>query len=237
MYLDYFVQHANSNGLDPTYHKDKSAVASKYGYRCVHVFDWDDQDKILELINPRKTIVYARQGNIKVLDLKTCNEFLNEYHLQGTVRGQVVGYGLYLNEDLVQVMTFGKPRYNSRFEWELLRLCSKSSVQVVGGASRLFQYFIKDKHPSSIISYCDVSKFSGNVYKELGMTLKEVTTPAKIWSKDNLRVTDNLLRQRGYDQLFNANYGKGTSNEQLMLDHDWLPVYDCGQAVYEWFVG
>ena len=229
------VYDANSNGLDHTYHKDKSAVASKHGYRCVHVFDWDDQDKILELINPRKTIVYARQGSIKVLDLKTCNEFLNEYHLQGSVRGQVVGYGLYLNEDLVQVMTFGKPRYNSRFEWELLRLCSKSSVQVVGGANRLLQHFIRDKHPSSIISYCDVSKFSGNVYKGLGMTLKEVTSPAKIWSKDNLRVTDNLLRQRGYDQLFNANYGKGTSNEQLMLDHDWLPVYDCGQAVYEWF--
>lgn len=66
------------------------------------------------------------------------------------------------------------------------------------------------------------------------MILKEVTSPAKVWSKDNLRVTDNLLRQRGYDQLFNANYDKGTSNEQLMLDHGWLPVYDCGQAVYVW---
>lgn len=229
------VYDANSNGLDPMYHRNKSAIASKYGYRCIHVFDWDDQDKILELIDPRKTIVYARQGNIKVLDLKTCNEFLNKYHLQSSVRGQVVCYGLYLNEDLIQVMTFGKPRYNSKFEWELLRLCSKSSVQVVGGANRLFQYFIGDRHPSSIVSYCDVSKFSGAVYKGLGMTLKEVTSPAKIWSKDNLRVTDNLLRQRGYDQLFGANYGKGTSNEQLMIDHGWLPVYDCGQAVYEWF--
>lgn len=228
------VYDAASSGLDPTYHRNKSVVASRYGYRCVHVFDWDEPDKIIELINPHKTIVYARQGIVKSLDLKTCNEFLNRYHLQGSVRGQVVCYGLYFNDDLVQVMTFGKPRYNPKFEWELLRLCSRSSVRVVGGANRLFQHFIRDRRPSSIISYCDISKFSGNVYKELGMTLKEVASPAKVWSKDNMRITDNLLRQRGYDQLFNANYGKGISNEQLMLNHDWLPVYDCGQAVYEW---
>lgn len=29
---------------------------------------------------------------------------------------------------------------------------------------------------------------------------------------------------------------KGTSNEQLMLDTGWLPVYDCGQAVYSYHI-
>ena len=29
-----------------------------------------------------------------------------------------------------------------------------------------------------------------------------------------------------------TNYRKGTSNEQLMIDYGWLPVYDCGQAIY-----
>ena len=27
-------------------------------------------------------------------------------------------------------------------------------------------------------------------------------------------IIDNLLRQRGFDQLFGTNYGKGTSNEK-----------------------
>lgn len=35
-----------------------------------------------------------------------------------------------------------------------------------------------------------------------------------------------------YDQLFGTSFGKGTSNEELMLLDGWLPVYDCGQAVY-----
>lgn len=29
-------------------------------------------------------------------------------------------------------------------------------------------------------------------------------------------------------------YGKGTNNEELMIKHNWLPVYDCGQKVFEW---
>jgi hypothetical protein len=46
-----------------------------------------------------------------------------------------------------------------------------------------------------------------------------------------------LLRQRGFDQLLGKEYGcygKGTDNEQLMLQHGFLPVVDCGQASYIW---
>lgn len=47
-------------------------------------------------------------------------------------------------------------------------------------------------------------------------------------------ITNNLLLQRGYDQLFGTDFGKGTSNEQLMIENGWLPVYDCGQVVYQY---
>ena len=61
-----------------------------------------------------------------------------------------------------------------------------------------------------------------------------VNAPNKLWSKGSKVITDALLRQRGYDQLFGTSYGKGTSNEELMVQHGWRTVYDCGQAVYEW---
>ena len=96
----------------------------------------------------------------------------------------------------------------------------------------MFAEFKRSCADNSVISYCDLSKFTGSVYEKIGMKLSHVTSPAKIWSKGSKKVTDNLLRQRGYDQLFNANYGKGTSNEQLMLEHGWLPIYDCGQKVF-----
>lgn len=220
-------------GLDKYYHRDKSKLAEKYGYRCIHIFDWDSIDKIVNMLKP-KIPRYARNCEIVELDAEVVSTFEDLYHLQGRVRRQKICLGLYLNNELIQVMTFGAPRYNKNYEWELLRLCSDSRYAVVGGAEKLWKYFIHNYNPNSVISYCDVAKFSGQVYSRLGMILKNVVEPNKIWSKGGEMITGNLLLQRGYDQLFHTNYGKGTDNEQLMLDHGWLPVYDCGQSVYEY---
>lgn len=129
-------------------------------------------------------------------------------------------------------MTFGKPRYNKNYAVEILRFATLPGYRVIGGASKLFKYFVKTFEIDSIISYCDLSKFNGDVYEKIGMTYLRSTQPQEIWSKGTKKITANFLRQRGYDQLFGTNYGKGTSNEQLMLENGWLPVYDCGQSVY-----
>ena len=181
-----------------------------------------------------KETLYARNLDLKEVSIKDASEFLDKYHLQNTCNGQTVRYGLYKNNELVEIMTFGKPRYNKNYEWELLRLCTKAEYKVVGGAERLFKHFIEMQNPKCIISYCDYSKFSGEVYTRLGFKQMGNPKPSKHWSKGSEHITDNLLRQRGYDQLFNTNYGKGTSNEELMLENGWLPVYDCGQMTFIW---
>lgn len=221
------------SGLDKNYHKDKTKLANDHGYRCIHIWDWDDVDKIVATLKSKK-LVYARKCTIQEIDTKTANVFEDKYHLQGQVSGQKVCIGLYFNHELIQIVSFGKPRYNTKYEWELLRLCSNRSYAVVGGAERLWKYFIRTYSPKSIISYCDASKFSGDVYERLGMNLLYTTEPNKIWSKGHSYITNNLLIQRGYDQLFGTTYGKGTSNEELMIKDGWLPVYDCGQMVFEY---
>ena len=85
----------------------------------------------------------------------------------------------------------------------------------------------------SVISYCDASKFTGDVYTRLGTKQIRHTPPQKVWSKSTNKITSALLRQRGYDQLFKTNHGKGTDNEQLMIENGWLSIYDCGQYVFE----
>lgn len=218
-------------GLDINYHKHKSQLASDNGYRCIHIWDWDDSEKIVSMLKP-KTAVYARQCKIKPISADDAKTFERLYHLQNDVRGQKICYGLYYNDELVQIMTFGTPRYNANYQYELLRLCSNNKYAVVGGAEKLWKHFLKFHHPVSVISYCDRSKFTGGVYSRLNMQLHHITDPNKVWSKNTQMITNNLLNQRGYDQLFHTSYGKGTSNEQLMIDNGWLPVYDCGQAVY-----
>ena len=224
--------------ISKNYHNQKSQVATTAGYRCIHIFDWDDQDKVIQSLQP-KAQVYARSCTLQEVSIEDTDTFLNKYHLQDSCRGQQVRLGLYYKNSLVEIMTFGKPRYNKQYQWELLRLCTKSDIYVVGGAEKLYKHFLKHFHPQSIISYCDRSKFTGEVYTKLGMTLIRIGAPSKHWYNYQLgiHITDNLLRQRGFDQLYGdmfGCYGKGTSNEDLMRDHKFVEIYDCGQQSFGW---
>lgn len=230
-----FNPFSSINKIEKDYHKYKSENAYFDGYKCIHVWDWDDCNKIVDFFK-EKTRIYARNCKIQVVSKKDTNQFLNRYHLQNTCKGQTVCLGLYYNNEIVQIMTFGKPRYNKKYEYELLRLCTKSEYIIIGGSERLFNYFIKEYNPKSIISYCDNSKFSGDVYKKLGFSQKcdKKNQPSCHWYniKTKKHITNNMLLQLGYDKIFNTNYGKGTDNEWLMLENGFIKIYDCGQAVY-----
>ena len=230
--------HFNPEGLPKDYHVKRTKYANEHGYQCVHVWDWDDWNKVLNLLTPKETL-YARSCDAVEVDVETASKFLNEYHLQGSCRGQIFCTGLTYNGNLIAVMSFGNPRYNKNYEWELLRLCFDSKYKVIGGSEKMFSYFVQTNNPRSIISYCDASKFSGDVYIRLGMSLKSTSSPRKHWySLDDKNkpkhITDNFLRQRGYDQIFNEQNGKGTNNELLVAKRGYLPVYDCGQMTFEW---
>ena len=216
------------------YHYEKTKLGNDNNFRVINVWDWDDVDKIIKSLLPRKTI-YARNCELKEVSKKDIRNFLNEYHFQGSCNGQKIILGLYYNDELIQVMTFGKPRYD-KYEWELLRLCTKSGIQVVGGSEKLFAQFINEYNPTSIISYCDNSKFKGDVYERLGFNMMSYSKPSKHWYniKTKVHVTNNLLNQRGFDQLFGTNYGEENSNEDLMFKRGFIEIFDAGQSVWVW---
>lgn len=221
--------------LNKEYHFEKTVNAIKNGYRCIHIWDWDNEDKIINILKTKKKI-YARNCVCKEINKNECSTFLKDNHLQGNCRGQKVMIGLFFDNKLVEVMTFGKPRYNKKYDWELLRLCSNFEYIIIGGVNKMFTYFLIKYLPNSIISYCDNSKFDGDVYEKIGFIKENYGKPSKHWYnvKTKQHITDNLLRQRGYDQLFNTNYGKGISNEILMKENGFVEIYDCGQSTYIW---
>lgn len=236
--IDPYATHNSTWGIrnnppkSSSYHKQKSDLAKANGYLCIHKFDWDDANKIVSLLL-RKTQIGARECQVKEVTKEAAKDFINCYHLQDYAK-DTVRLGLYYENNLISIMTFGKPRYNKKYDYELVRYCS--ALNVIGGSEKLFAHFVKLYQPTSIISYCDESKFGGNTYVKLGFESMSSGRPSKHWynPKTKQHITDNLLRQRGFDQLFKTNYGKGTSNEELMLNHNFVEVYDCGQATYVW---
>lgn len=222
--------------LDKYYHASKTELANRYGMRCVHIFDWDDEDKIIALLNNNRNIIYARQCSVQEVDKDMAKAFINKYHLQSDAKSSI-RLGLYHNDELVSIMTFGKPRYNKNYEYELIRYCT--SANIIGGSEKLLTHFLKAYNCKSIISYCDLSKFSGKTYERLGFEIIRKGSPSKHWynPKTKEHYTDNLIRQHGFSQIINGKSAKDdlqktTDNKALLLANGFVEIYDCGQRTY-----
>ena len=98
--------------------------------------------------------------------------FLEMYHVQGSNNLSLVYFGLYYDKDLVGLISLGRhSRQIAENRIVLDRLCFKSGVQIVGGASRLLRAAIKwskERDYDEIISFSDKRWSSGSIYKKLG---------------------------------------------------------------------
>ena len=202
---------------DKNYHKNKSDLCVGLGIQLIHV--WEDdwvykkeilKSMILNKLGKSKDKIFARKTEIKeVTDNSMVKNFLNNNHIQGFV-GSKIKIGLFYENELVSLMTFGELRKlmnlkSSENKYELIRFCNKLNSNVIGGASKLFKYFIKTYSPEYISSYADRSYSNGNLYKQLGFVLDKITPPNHYYIKDNIRKhrfnfrKSNLIK-KGFDQ-------------------------------------
>ena len=238
--IDPYATHNSSWGIRDNppktkdYHKNKSRLAAENGYFCIHIFDWDSKEKIINKLIPLIDI-NAENCAIAEPNRKEAYEFLDKYHPQNHTNAQKI-LGLYYKEELVEVMTFAKPRYNSNYEWELTRVCAKSGLHIIGGCAKILDAFKKKYSPMDILVYCDLAKLTGKLYEDLGFKKIKSAQPAKHWynPKVHQHITESFLWKKGFDRLFGTDYGKTASNDRLMLEHGFVEIYDCGQATYVW---
>lgn len=216
---------------DMYYHLNKTKVANEFGYRCIHVFDWDDKNKIINLLSPKNTI-NAIDCVVRKISSDVACSFEEKYHLQGTIDNQDICLGLYFNDELVQIVTFGKAKND--YDYELLKLCSINKYTIINGAEMLWEYFIDIYSPKSVVAYCDLAKFTGDTFVHLFKDQGVVLAPNKLWSKGMMMITDTTLKQQGFHQLFDIKHDDSATDEELMIQYGWLPIYDCGLAKYVW---
>lgn len=221
------------NKLD---HAFKQKECEKLGIKLITLFEdeWNHkkevvQKKILHLLNNSDT-VYARKCEIvENLSVSEMKDFCNANHIQGYSPCKY-SVGLKYNSELVALMTFGIPRYNKNYEWELIRYATSCSV--VGGASKLFQHFLKEKNPQNVISYCDLRWGNGGVYSKIGFEYIKHTEPGYYYTDLNkkynrLRFQKKTLVEQGYDS--------NKTEKQIVEDEMGLyKIYDCGNKVFEY---
>lgn len=174
-----------------------------------------------------------RASKLEIREVSKQDEivFLNKYHYQGFANSSWCK-GLYKNDELIELMSFGKPRYNRNAEWELIRLCTKKDIIVYGGASKLFKAFCKDEPYGSIISYCNKDKFSGKVYEALGFTY-EAISKGYHYEKDGISYNRMQFQKYKLPDIFGKPEYKDLTEYEIMSLEGYKKVDDLyGQARY-----
>lgn len=228
---------------DKLYHQQKTINCAQRGIRLIHIFEyeWTDeiaQDKLRKyikdiIIGPK--VIGARQTKLDYVSKEDADLFLELNHLQGSINSKI-NIGLYFDKELVGVMTFGDSRFSSEYEYEILRMCFKSGLSITSGAQKMLGYFVDKHNPKSIITYSDITKFTGNVYLHLGfkpIQPNPITTPNYVW----VEPLENTVLSRYQTQkakLVELGYDESLTENEIMDDLGFVKIYNSGNIKLDW---
>lgn len=205
---------------------------------------WEDQinripdvveSVILSKFGIYKSRIGARKCTIKEIGSKECSTFLDQNHIQGRTSSQI-RLGAFYEEEMIGVMTFIKSRgcqgskNKVAGEWELNRFCTKLHTQVVGLTSKMLNYFIKQYHPSTIISFSHNDISTGNVYGKLGFVKEGKINTSYYYIKNNIRYHRSNFTRAGIVRRW-PEYDiadRTWTERQVMQLKSYHKIYDCG---------
>jgi hypothetical protein len=235
--------HSESMGKYRDYHLYKTEQCLEKNIELIHVldFEWLFKKPIIKSILSNRlklnnNKIYARKCEIKIINnIKELKDFLNENHIQGYTHSSI-NLGLYHNKELISVMTFAKNRFKKQSnELEMIRFCNKINSNVIGGANKLFNYFIKNYNQNNIpiISFADRRFFSGNLYEKLGFEFDKFTDPSYIYWKDNKILNRMSCQKHKLNKLLDI-FNPNKTEYENMKDNGWRRVWDCGNSKFIW---
>lgn len=234
----------------PSYHQMKTNICEEKGIQLFHIFgyEWEHRRPVIEsmlrnLLKCNEDNIYARKCAVRKVKANEAFAFLRKNHRQGGVHSKI-RLGLYYNEELVSLMTFGKMRSTIGTGsadvsdcYELVRFCSKLNTSVVGGASKLFKYFVRNYNPRRIRSFSDRAHTKGNLYRNLGFQEVARSDAGYTWVDLSTDISYNRVNAQKHNLqkfLKDENIDLDRSERQIMIEHGFVQVYDCGTITWEW---
>lgn len=235
------------------YHKHKCDLADKAEVSLFTVwdFDWNNKkDVVKSMISNRLGVcrakLYARNTDFRSVSFKDAEYFLTDNHLKGSCASKY-RFGLYFNNELVSLMTFGSMRNtqgrtkHDGTSLELSRFCSKAELEVIGGASKLFKHSLRElkklEDVYKIVSFSDRATASGNVYETLGFEAVRASDPNYVWVKlSTCRPVNRVNVQKKNLKRFlkDDSIDLSKTEKQIMIEHGFVQVFDCGTIRWEY---
>jgi hypothetical protein len=239
----YWHSSAREN-IDKNYHLMKTNMCEEKGIHLIHIYEdeWLIKKEIVKsrLLNilGKSNKIFARECIIKEITATDSCTFQENNHIQGKL-GASTHLGLFYNEEIVSIMTFGQLRKSMGRNAEvgtveLLRFCNKLNVSVIGGANKLFRYYLNNFKPKKVISYANRSWTMNNgnsLYEQMGFILKGITKPNYDYVVNGQRKSRFTFRK---DVLIKEGYDKNKSEREIMEERNIHRIYNSGNLLYEY---
>lgn len=234
---------------EKNYHWMKKREIEAYNLNFIQIWqdDWEDpikQQIILSRIQAKLGLskkIYARDTKFSEIDGTAYKKFCDENHLQGHAKASFK-FGLLLGSELVEVISFDHPRHaisrtsqDTLGSYELIRLCTKSGYEVVGGFSKLMKHAqeaIPDmKHVKSFIDL-DWSSLEMSGYEKVGFKKIRCTDPNYWWVVDGIRMNRLKFTKKNLMKMF-PDEDHSKSETEIMHSHDWWRAFGSGNMLVE----
>lgn len=228
--------HSEEKGFGRYAHKEKFDICKQKGIKLITIFEDELLTKKEIVYNFLKNLlklnkgnkVYARNCTVKPITISEAKRFLETYHLQGAPGLIQQAYGLFHNEKLASVMTFSLKRDTKKEDniWELTRFVNGTD-KVVGGASKLLSFFVKEINPKTVISFADLRWSDGDLYEKL-MFINETTIPPDYYYVKNCerfhksRFSKVKLKKKGL-------LSETKTEADIMKQLGYGRIWDCGK--------
>ena len=213
------------------YHYKKKLYCSENEINLLTIWedDWKNKKNIIKSIIKNKlgkteNRLYARKGKVQEINYYETKEFLDQNHLQANCSSSV-NIGLFYNNELMSLMTFGGRKISGKKQYELLRFCNKIDHSIIGASSKLFKYFLNNYSENNIISYSNLDLFNGNIYEKLGFNKLHHTGINYWWVKDGIRYNRNRFMKY---KLIEKGADPNKTGDEIMRDLGYFKIHGSG---------
>lgn len=238
--------HSELFGKDKNYHLNKLKECNSQNIKLIQIFEdefIEHKDivlnKIYHILNIQQNLpkIMGRKCKIEVIDNKTAEQFLNDYHIQGFTRSTVYLGAVYDNK-LIAVMSF-KQETKSSLKWELTRFASDYNYICQGIGGKLFNWFVKNYNPIEIKSFADrrwTLDKDNNLYIKLNFKLDKILPPDYKYYFPNCSKYKRFHKFGFRKNKLNKKYGLPLSmTENEMTKYlNCYKIWDCGLYKFIW---
>lgn len=204
--------HCESRGKDNKYHIGKTNSCKDNEVRLIHIMDidWNNRPDVVKSLLKRElnyfdTIIDSKECELKLVDLEITEQFFQENHIAGKIKG-TVNIGLYFNNELVMVTAFNKTK--------ILRVSYKNNFDITGGLEKIINYYILEYKQKFLEIKIDLRWDSKEQFDKLGFIHLRMLKPdfaitkpyKKLWLRSEKKENWKKLKEMGFDRIFDCGY-------------------------------